>query len=115
MAASVRFSQLDAFYADLEEIKSDPASIRPGITVMTQNSLSTLISTSDMNIPRRKTHVFHSRITWKGWYPVFESRLDYGDNPRYSKTGESISDPADIQPGLRFTNTISIPLAIQFR
>ena len=33
------------FYADIEEIKADPASVRPGISLMTQNHLSTLIST----------------------------------------------------------------------
>jgi len=33
------------FYADLEKIKADPATVRPGLTLMSQNQLSTVIST----------------------------------------------------------------------
>jgi hypothetical protein len=39
-----RFHSWFPFYADIEQIKSDPASIRPGLTIMTQNTLSTLTS-----------------------------------------------------------------------
>jgi hypothetical protein len=104
-----RFHSWMPFYADLEEIKSDPAAIRPGISVMTQNSLSTLTSTIGYEYSQEKNNVFHTRITWKGWYPVFESQLDYGDDPQIYKTGESVGDPSDIQSGIRFSNTISLP------
>ena len=82
----------------------------PGLSVMTQNSLSTLISTIGYEYSEEKNNVFHTRVTWKGWYPVFESQLDYGDDPQIYKTGESVGDPSDIQSGIRFTNTISVPL-----
>ena len=32
------------FYADIEEVKADPTSITPGFTLMSQNQLSTLIT-----------------------------------------------------------------------
>jgi len=58
-----------------------------------------------------KNHVFHTQLTWKGWYPVFESQLDYGNNPQISKFGKEVANPSEIQPGLRFSNTISVPLS----
>ena len=69
------------FYADIQKVQSDPASVRPGLSVMSQNSLSTLITSVGYEYSADKRHKFHSRITWKGWYPVLESQIDYGDPP----------------------------------
>jgi hypothetical protein len=65
------------FYADIEEIRSDPTTIRPGVTLLSQNHLSTLISSlgyeySDGN------HYLHSGITWKGWHPVIDADVTWG-------------------------------------
>jgi hypothetical protein len=101
------------FYADLEEIQADPLSVRPGLSLMTQNQLSTLISTIGYEYSEEEKHVLHSRVTWKGWYPVFESQLDYGDDAgiyNIGARGESIPDPVEILSGLRLSNTISLPL-----
>jgi hypothetical protein len=105
-----RFHSWMPFYADIETIKSDPASVRPGLTVMTQNSLSTLTSTIGYEYSTDKRNVIHSRVTWSGWYPVIESQLDYGTLPRISKMGQNVDNPAIIQTGINFRNTISIPL-----
>jgi len=105
-----KFHSWMPFYADIEEIKSDPASIRPGVSLMTQNHLSTLVSSIGYEYSEEKNHLFHSRITWKGWYPVFESRLDYGNSPKISKMGEDVNDPLEMLSGLRFINTFSLPL-----
>ena len=43
------------FYADLDEIRTDPTTIRPGLTLMSQNHLSTLISTWGMNTVKATT------------------------------------------------------------
>ncbi len=98
------------FYADLQEIRSDPASIRPGITLLTQNHLSTLISTLGYEYTEDKKNVFHTRLTWQGWYPVLESQLDYGFDPAIAKLGEDVENPSSIQPGISLTNTVSVPL-----
>jgi hypothetical protein len=105
-----RFHSWMPFYADIEEIKADPESVRPGFTIMTQNALSTLVSTIGYEYSADKRNLFHSRITWQGWYPVFESQLDYGTEPAISKMGEQVANPSDIQTGINFTNTISLPL-----
>jgi hypothetical protein len=98
------------FYADLERAKSDPSSVRPGITLMSQNQLSTLITSIGYEYSAEKNHLFHSRVTWKGWYPVFESQLDYGYDPLIDKSGKNVNNPSVAKPGARFTNTVSLPL-----
>ncbi len=65
------------FYADIDEIRSDPTAVRPGLTLLSQNHLSTLISNlgyeySDGN------HYLHSGITWKGWHPVIDADVIWG-------------------------------------
>lgn len=105
-----KFHSWMPFYADIEQIKSDPASIRPGVTLMTQNHLSTLISSIGYEYSQEKNHVLHTKVTWQGWYPVFESQLDYGNNPSVSKFDETVENPSSLQPGFRFSNTLSVPL-----
>jgi hypothetical protein len=105
-----RFHSWMPFYADIEELKADPVSIRPGVTIMTQNVLSTLTSTIGYEYSADKRNLIHSRITWQGWYPVFESQLDYGTLPQVSKMGANIANPSDIRPGISFINTMSFPL-----
>jgi hypothetical protein len=105
-----RFHSWLPFYADIEQIKADPTAIRPGISLMTQNNLSTLISSVGYEYSADKKNVLHTRITWNGWYPVFESQLDYGNAPLIYKSESGLANPSDIQPGMRFLNTVSIPL-----
>ena len=99
-----RFHSWMPFYADLEIIQSDPLAIRPGFTIMSQNSLSSLISTLGYEYSEDKKHVFHSKVTWQGQYPVIQSRVDYGYTPDVYGT------PAAVSPGIRFQNEISLPL-----
>ncbi len=66
------------FYADIEEVKSDPASITPGFTLLSQNNLSTLVSSFGYEYSDNR-HKLHTSIKWLGWYPVYESRMDFGD------------------------------------
>lgn len=105
-----RFHSWMPFYADIAELKADPASIRPGLTLLTQNSLSTLTSTLGYEYSADGRNVFHSRITWNGWYPVIESQFDYGAAPLIYKSGENVSNPSQSYPALNFLNTISLPL-----
>jgi len=105
-----KFHSWMPFYADLEEIKVDPTAIRPGLTLMTQNYLSTLISTIGYEYSAENEHILHTNVTWKGWYPVFESRLDYGSDALISKSGQTVSDPSEVTRGVSFSNTLSQPL-----
>ena len=105
-----RFHSWMPFYADIETIKSDPTSIRPGVTIMTQNTLSTLTSTIGYEYSADKRNLIHSRVTWNGWYPVIQSSLDYGGLTEISKMGQDVANPSVINSGISFVNTISLPL-----
>jgi hypothetical protein len=107
-----RFHSWMPFYADIEAIKSDPTSVRPGLTLMTQNNLSTLISSFGYEYSDNM-HKFHSSIRWLGWYLVFETRMDYGNTPHIEKFKETVADPANIFRGYELTNTLSLPLTFQ--
>ena len=105
-----RFHSWMPFYADLDEVKSDPASVRPGITLMSQNQLSSLITTIGYEYNENKEHHLHSGITWKGWYPVIESKIDYGGIPGVQTAGEPVSLSEELKRGIRWRNSIYIPL-----
>jgi hypothetical protein len=105
-----RFHSWMPFYADLEEIKADPASIRPGLTFMSQNQLSTLITTVGYEYSESKEHLLHTSIAWKGWYPVLESRIDYGGDAGVSTGGETTTMPENVKKGIRSLNRLYLPL-----
>jgi hypothetical protein len=105
-----RFHSWLPFYANISDLNIDPASVRPGVTILTQNTLSTLTSTLGYEYSADKRNLIHSRISWKGWYPVIESQLDYGAFPEISKMGADVANPAHIQPGISFLNTVYLPL-----
>ena len=107
-----RFHSWMPFYADIERIRNDPASIKPGFTLMSQNNLSTLISTFGYEYSDSR-HKLHTRINWLGWYLAFESRLDFGNLPEVVKFNQPVDDPADITNGVEWTNTVSLPLSFQ--
>lgn len=107
----LRFHSWMPFYVDLEAIRTDPASIKPGFTLTTQNDLSTLISTIGYEYSDNR-HKLHTGIKWYGWYFVLETRIDYGNRPIIQKFEErdTIPAPSDLKPGYEITNTISLPL-----
>jgi len=108
-----RFHSWMPFYADLDEVTSDPSTaIKPGITLMTQNNLSTLISTLGYEYSDERNQ-FHARINWLGWYPAFESRIDYGYRPIVEKLNEQVPNPAGYTQGISAANTIYLPLYFQ--
>lgn len=104
-----RFHSWMPFYVNIEDIQLDPSAIKPGFTIMSQNQLSTLISSSGYEYSDNR-HKLHSQIAWKGWYPVFEFRIDYGDPNQIYKPDNGIPDPVNNKPELILTNRISLPL-----
>jgi len=97
------------FYTDINAIGSDPQTMRPGITLLSQNILSTLTATAGYEYSAEKRNMIHTNITWSGWYPVLQSQLDYGSEPVIWKNSSDPS-PASPMPGYHFVNTLSLPL-----
>ncbi len=107
-----RFHSWMPFYADVVSLQTNPQTIRPGVTLLTQNTLSTLTSTIGYEYSADNRNVIHSRIKWEGWYPVIESQLDYGTLPKIYKMNTDVADPTNIHPGFDFLTTVSLPLRI---
>ena len=97
------------FYADIEQIQTDPASIKPGFTILSQNTLSTVITSVGYEYSDGRNN-FHYQLTWQGWLPIFESRIDYGSAPVVYKLGSNVGEPVQLSPAVNFANSISIPL-----
>lgn len=83
------------FYADIDELKSDPTSVRPGLTLMSQNHLSTLVSTAGYEYSYGD-HFIHSGITWKGWHPVIDAEITWGGEQLVSRDTSQGSAPSDL-------------------
>lgn len=107
-----RFHSWMPFYADIDEIQDDLSTITPGFTLMTQNNLSTLISTFGYEYSGQR-HRFHSKINWMGWYPVVESGIEYGNPVNVEKFSQDIADPDILSEGYSWNNKIYLPLVFR--
>lgn len=72
------------FYADIDEVKSDPTAVSPGLTLMSQNHLSTLVSTVGYEYSGGN-HYLHTGIRWKGWHPVIDAGMTWGGDQVISR------------------------------
>jgi hypothetical protein len=96
------------FWADIDNIAAGDLSVSPGAQLMSQNHLSTMISTFGYQY-LEGDHLLHSEISYKGWYPAFDLSLTYGDAPAIIQ-GNSGSEPITINQGLKTSGTIYLPL-----
>ncbi len=65
------------FWADISQLHTDPTSVRPGVTLMSQNHLSTLTGLAGYEY-RAGNHYLHTGFTWKGWHPVVDAQMVWG-------------------------------------
>ena len=93
------------FYADIDELQTDPTAISPGVTLLSQNHLSTLISTIGYEYSDG-SHYLHSGIRWKGWYPVIEADITYGGKQIVTKDTSTTQNPADISGDMILNTSI---------
>lgn len=104
-----RFHSWMPFYADLDAIQDDPLAISPGFTIMSQNNLSTLVSTFGYEYSENR-HKFHSGVKWNGRYIQFESGFDFGEIPYIERFGENVADPPNVINGYQLVNKATLPL-----
>ncbi|HSL86097.1 MAG TPA: hypothetical protein VK861_04115, partial [Bacteroidales bacterium] len=97
------------FYFDLDEIRTDPSAIKPGVTLFSQNLLSTVITSLGYEYSDGE-HKLHSGITWKGWYPVVDFRLTYGGEPIIERDDDVTLEPSTRVPALIASTEIYLPL-----
>jgi len=101
------------FYADVDELQSDPTAISPGLTLLSQNHLSTLITSVGYEYSDN-THRLHSTIEWRGWYPVVEADISYGGDPVVSKPSDVTAEPADLSPAMNLNLNVTLPLYFSY-
>jgi len=104
-----RFHSWMPFYTDINNISYSELPLRPGAMVMTQNNLSTLISTIGYEY-RNSEHLFHTGISWKGWYPAIDFRMTYGGSPVIYNGGDTSVYPSKIYNRFSSNTSIYVPL-----
>lgn len=103
------------FYADLNHPDIENLQLSPGVTLTSQNMLSTAFTTVgyEYNLEENE-HYFHTSFIYRGWYPVFEISYDFGgfpvisdpptDDDRLDKVKINVSLNAEISLPLDFTS-----------
>jgi len=103
------------FYVDLSNPTIENLAVSPGVTLTSQNMLSTAFTTVgyEYNL-KEKEHYFHTSFIYKGWYPVFEISYDFGgfplitdppsDDDRLDRVKTNVSLNAEISIPLDFTS-----------
>ncbi|HCC72003.1 MAG TPA: hypothetical protein DEQ09_12765 [Bacteroidales bacterium] len=104
-----RFHSWMPLYADINNFSFDRIPVSPGLMFLTQNNLSTLISTVGYEYTN-KEHILHSNISWKGWYPAIDFRMSYGGEPAIFNSSDTTASPSKIYNRLSTSTTIYIPL-----
>jgi len=78
------------FYFNTDEVQTNPESINPGFTLLSQNTLSTLISTFGYEYSDG-LHILHSDISWQGSYPVINAGISYGKENLFTTASDNNS------------------------
>ncbi len=104
-----RFHSWMPFYADINNISYEDIPVSPGATIMTQNNLSSLISTIGYEYSGSE-HLFHSNISWKGWYPAVDFNISYGGEPGILRGSDTTAVPSELYKRLSTNTTVYLPL-----
>lgn len=96
------------FYADLDELTTDPLAVRPGATLFSQNLMSSLITSLGYEYSEGN-HILHSGVVWKGWYPVVDFKMSYGGEAQIVTGNVQGVTPSSVSPAMRTTTEVYIP------
>jgi len=103
------FHSWSPFYMDYNMNNPAITEISPGITLLSQNLLSTAITTLGYSY-RNKAHHLHSQFTYRGWYPVFDISADYGGKPDVIRYPTVDWAPKLNNDFLRLNASLSLPM-----
>ena len=74
------------FYFDLDAFDFSDPDIAPGVTLLSQDNLSTALTTIGYAY-RNQDHYFYTHFVYKGWLPVVDLSYRYGGPPVIIKPG----------------------------
>ena len=96
-------------YVDYELNQTTVSNVTPGITLFSQNLLSTTLTTLGYSY-RSGTHALHTNIIYRGWYPVFKISSHYGGVPKLHRPYYVDWVPELREDNLTFDFSVSLPL-----
>ena len=99
-----QFHSWSPFYTDLDKIDLENFQISPGFMLLSQNKLSTAISSIGYAY-KDDRHQFFSTVTYKGFLPAIDLSLNYGGAPLVVPDSLRISSS-----NISLTSRIYIPL-----
>jgi len=95
------------YWFDYTDPNIDDPQISPGITLLSQNDLSTAITS--LGYERNNgTNYFHSRFTYKGLFPVIDFSARYGGLPQVAE--EEGFDPPELSTDLSYALSVYLPM-----
>lgn len=99
------------FYFDIDfnDLDFSDMPVTPGITILSQNKLSTAISSIGYSY-EGGDHYFYPKITYAGFYPVIEFSAKLGGPSSYLKLNENVDPPKDISYNKSFFIKSYLPL-----
>ena len=102
------FHSWSPFWFDYTDPNIDNPVVSPGITLLSQNILSTAVTSLGYEY-RNGDHFFHSHFIYKGWLPVFDLSMTYGGYPVINLQ-ENAPLPNTVNTNLTYSLNTYIPL-----
>lgn len=107
-----RFHSWAPLYFNIDELVNDPESVKPGFTLLSQNDLSTFISSIGYEYSEG-IHTFHTDFTYQGLYPIIKAGISYG-KPYLFKTSDNTTSDSDLMNVTNVNLDISLPLSFSY-
>ncbi len=108
-----RFHSWAPFYYNPSDLQTNPEEIGLGFTLLSQNDLSTLISTIGYEF-KENLHTLHSTIKWQGWYPTIEADVSTARNNFFSYPADESYFSSDIEHYTTLNLNIYLPLYFSY-
>lgn len=90
-------------------VNADRQTVNPGLTLMSQNKLTTLVSTIgwEYNL-MEKAGTYFANVSFRQWYPIIDLRFSYG--MRSSPSADTTTDQRTSWTETSLTSSLRIPL-----
>ncbi|MGC9341371.1 MAG: TolB family protein [Bacteroidales bacterium] len=105
-----KFHSWAPFYFDYTNLDLENPSINPGITLLSQNMLSTAVSMIGYEY-KEGDHYLHTSFTYKGWLPVIDISYNFGGLPTVVPY-EEVPQPERVKTSSNISLNTWIPLTL---
>lgn len=106
-----RFHSWSPFYFDYSNPDIDNPQVNPGLTLLSQNLLSTANTLLGYEY-REGDHYLHTSFLFQGWFPVIDISHTWGGSPLVAEI-EGIDNPVDLPVSSRLSINTWLPMFFQ--